>query len=84
MDTKQFTLRIPQDLHAAFKAKAALTRKSMGKILESFILRFIEDDTEEILKDTEFSKKLNESIAQADRGELISFENLKLRLGMNQ
>jgi len=27
---------------------------------------------------------LNESIAQADRGELISFENLKLRLGMNQ
>ncbi|HAO19731.1 MAG TPA: hypothetical protein DCQ37_04090 [Desulfobacteraceae bacterium] len=27
MTAKQFTLRLPQDLHAAFKAKAALTRK---------------------------------------------------------
>ena len=46
--------------------------------------RFIEDDTEEILKDTGFSKKLDESIAQADRGELVFFESLKVRLGLNQ
>jgi hypothetical protein len=84
MTTKQFTLRIPQDLHAAFKAKAAMTRKSMGEILENFIRRFTEDETEEILTDTGFSKKLDESIAQADRGDLISFESLKVRPGLNQ
>lgn len=39
-------------------------------------------ETIDILSDSEFSEKLHESIAQAERGETIAWEDAKKQLGL--
>ena len=40
---KQLTIRLPEQLHQAFKIKTAQKSEVMGQVLEAFIMKYVEE-----------------------------------------
>jgi predicted transcriptional regulator len=68
------SLRVPSDLIEAFDRLAAALDRPRSWVMVRALRQYLDDEGAEIIEDTE-------SLAELDRGEIVSSEDLRRRLG---
>jgi|HubBroStandDraft_4_1064222.scaffolds.fasta_scaffold128451_3 predicted transcriptional regulator len=71
--TSHVSLRIPNDLIEAFDKLAAALERPRSWVMVRALRQYLDDEGAEILEDTE-------SLAELDRGEIVSSEEMQRRL----
>jgi predicted transcriptional regulator len=71
--TSHVSLRIPNDLIEAFDKLAAVLERPRSWVMVRALRQYLDDEGAEILEDTE-------SLAELDRGEIVSSEEMQRRL----
>jgi predicted transcriptional regulator len=74
--TGHVSLRVPQDVIAAFDNIAAVLERPRSWVMLRALRQYLDDEGAEVLEDAQ-------SIAELDRGESGPFENVLQRLGEN-
>jgi len=77
MTETTFTLRVEDDLKAAFVAAAKVQDRTAAQLLRDYMRDYVKRHQAETDYDTWFRRQVQEGLDQADRGEVIPHEEIE-------